>query len=50
MADHCSNIAIAMIELSRDEYDTHDYVLHLKELRENSFDELYNYYAGKYQA
>ncbi len=50
VADHCSNIAIAMIELSRDEYDTHDYVIHLKELRENSFDELYNYYAGKYQA
>ena len=43
-------IAIAMIELSRDEYDTHDYVIHLKELREHSFDDLYNYYAGKYQA
>ena len=50
VADHCSNIAIAMIELSRDEYDTHDYVIHLKELREHSFDDLYNYYAGKYQA
>ena len=50
VADHCSNIAIAMIELSRDEYDTHDYVIHLKELREHSFDELYNYYASKYKA
>ncbi len=50
VADHCSNLAIAMIELSRDEYDTHDYVIHLKELREHSFDDLYNYYAGKYQA
>ena len=50
VADHCSNIAIAMIELSRDEYDTHDYVIHLKELRAHSFDELYNYYASKYKA
>ena len=30
VADHCSNLAIAMIELRDDAYDTHDYVINLK--------------------
>ena len=48
VADHCSNIAIAMIELNRDEYDTHGYLINLKELRSHNFDELYAQYAEKY--
>ena len=48
VADHCSNIAIAMIELSQDEFDTHDYIINLKELRSHDFDELYARYAEKY--
>ena len=48
VADHCSNIAIAMIELSQDEFDTHDYINNLKELRSHNFDELYAQYAEKY--
>ncbi len=48
VADHCSNIAIAMIELSQNEYDTHDYIINLKELRSHNFDELYARYAEKY--
>lgn len=49
VADHCSNIAIAMIELDADAYDTHGYVLALKEQRSHNFDQLYAHYAKKYK-
>ncbi|MBQ7692807.1 MAG: Na/Pi cotransporter family protein [Oscillospiraceae bacterium] len=49
VADHCSNIAIAMIELNKDEFATHDYVINLKELRSHNFDALYAEYAEKYK-
>lgn len=49
VADHCSNIAIAMIELDADAYDTHGYVLALKEQRSHNFDQLYAHYAEKYK-
>ena len=49
VADHCSNIAIAMIELNKDEYKTHDYIINLKELRSHNFDKLYAQYAEKYK-
>ena len=32
VADHCSNLAVAMIELESDAFDTHDYIINLKEL------------------
>ena len=48
VADHCSNIAIAMIELQSDEYDTHGYVINLKELHSHDFDRLYEEYTQKY--
>ena len=49
VADHCSNLAIATIELESDAYDTHSYVLDLKELHAHHFDELYDQYTQKYQ-
>ena len=49
VADHCSNIAVAMIELNRDEFQTHDYLINLKELRSHNFDALYAQYAEKYK-
>ncbi len=49
VADHCSNIAVAMIELQKDEFETHDYVINLRELRSHNFDTLYNQYAEKYK-
>ena len=49
VADHCSNIAIAMIELNRDDFDTHGYVINLKELHAHRFDEYYEGYAEKYK-
>ena len=49
VADHCSNIAIAMIELQEDQYDTHGYIINLKELHSHNFDELYEEYTKKYE-
>ena len=49
VSDHCSNLAIAMIELRSDEYDTHDYIINLKELHSHHFDEYYQEYAEKYK-
>jgi len=48
VADHCSNIAIAIIELEANEFDAHGYLLDLKELRSHGFDELYQEYSQKY--
>ena len=49
VADHCSNIAIAIIELRSDCFDTHNYVINLKELHSHEFDKHYEEYANKYQ-
>ena len=48
VADHSSNLAIATIELRSDRYDTHEYVINLKELYSHRFDEYYEEYARKY--
>ena len=49
VADHCSNLAVAMIELNRDDFDTHGYILNLKELHAHRFDEYYDKYSEKYK-
>ena len=49
VADHCSNIAIAMIELQADTYDAHSDVINLKELHSHRFDEYYEEYSKKYE-
>ena len=49
VADHCSNIAIAMIELNKNEYHAHDYKQNIKELHSNDFDSIYASYAEKYK-
>lgn len=49
VADHCSNLAVALIELNADAFDTHDYMLNLKEMRSHNFDQLCEYYAEKYK-
>lgn len=48
VADHCSNLAVALIELDQDAFDTHGYVINLKELHSHDFDLLYSDYAKKY--
>jgi len=49
VADHCSNIAIAVIELNTDNLDAHDYLINLKQLHAHNFDEMFAYYSEKYK-
>ena len=48
VADHCSNVAIAVIELEENAYEAHDYVLHLREQRAHHYDAYYQEYCEKY--
>lgn len=48
IADHCSNIAVAMIELESDSFDTHEYIKSLKDMRSKVFAEHYDEYAKKF--
>lgn len=48
IADHCSNIAVALIELSQDTYDTHAYLSNLKEHKSYEFNTYYEEYQKKY--
>jgi len=49
VSDHCSNIAISIIELNSDVYDAHSYTHNLKLHHENHFDELLQEYLEKYK-
>lgn len=49
VADHCSNLAVAMIELDSNSFDTHRYMTDLKMHRSHSFDELYQAYSEKFK-
>ena len=46
VADHCSNIAVAMIELESDSFDTHEYLNSLREMKTEKF----RRYAEEYSA
>lgn len=48
VADHCSNIAVAMIELESDSFDTHEYITSLKVLHSHSFDQYYEEYSKRF--
>ena len=48
VADHCSNIALAMIELQSEEFDPHGYILDLKERHSHNFDALYQGYRKEF--
>lgn len=48
VGDHCSNIAVAMIELEHDLFDTHEYVDSLKLIRTEAFEENYERFRAKY--
>ena len=45
VSDHCSNIAVAMIELSGDEFQTHEYLNTLRETESERFRVAYEEYA-----
>ena len=48
IADHCSNIAVCMLEIDQGSFDTHEYLSQVKYGGENNFAEKYEEYAKKY--
>ena len=48
VSDHCSNIAVAIIELESENFDAHEYINSLIEVRSHGFDEYYGEYSKKY--
>ena len=48
VSDHCSNLAVAMIELESDMFETHSYLDGVKEMHSHSFDTYYEEYSKKY--
>ena len=49
IADHCSNVAVCLIQVTDDAFDTHEYLNSVKYGGENDFDEKYNAYKIKYK-
>ena len=47
VADHCSNVAVAMIEVAHDSFDTHEYLQGVKADREG-FDRMMDQYRKRY--
>lgn len=48
VADHCSNIAVAIIELESDSFDTHEYLSSVRAMKSHSFAQYYEEYQKKY--
>ena len=49
VSDHCSNIAVAMIELESDAFDTHEYINSLTTVHTQSFDEYFAEYSSRFR-
>ena len=47
VSDHCSNIAVAIIEVNRNSFDTHQYLNAVK-YGDEAFNQVFDQYAGKY--
>ncbi len=48
IADHCSNIAVGLIEVDEDVYDAHGYLEQLKKDKDESFKQAVDFYQKKY--
>ena len=48
VADHCSNVAVCLIEVANDSFETHEYLSHVKGDGENDFAKRYEEYKQKY--
>jgi phosphate:Na+ symporter len=48
VSDHCSNIAVAIIELEKFSFDTHEYLNEVKSKDDSDFRRMYNEYKEKY--
>ncbi len=50
VSDHCSNIAVAVLESSSDAYDPHEYLRQIKTMDNPRFRSLFTGYKEKYLA
>ena len=48
ISDHCSNIAVAIIEAESDRYDSHNYLDSIKTGENKEFQQKYREYSDKY--
>lgn len=48
VSDHCSNIAVCLIQTSDNSMDTHEYMTELKRLEKSEFMDEFNRYKSKY--
>ncbi|MBO4458806.1 MAG: Na/Pi cotransporter family protein [Butyrivibrio sp.] len=48
IADHCSNIAVGIIEVHEDAYDAHEYLETLKAEKREGFEQAVDFYERKY--
>ncbi|MBE5826286.1 MAG: Na/Pi cotransporter family protein [Butyrivibrio sp.] len=48
VADHCSNIAVGIIEVDEDAYDAHSYIQQLKADKGKDFEKAVEFYQNKY--
>ncbi len=49
VSDHCSNVAIAVLESSKNEITAHEYVTALKDMKDNAFNLYLDEYREKYR-
>lgn len=49
IADHCSNIAVCLIQVEEDGFETHEYLHEVKKKSNIQFQSLYQMYYNKYQ-
>lgn len=49
VSDHCSNVAVSIIQISKSNLDNHDYLDQLKAERTPQFIKSYNMFKGKYR-
>ena len=49
IADHCSNIAVGIIEVNDDMYEAHEYIETLKAEKSENFEQAVDYYERKYK-
>lgn len=48
IASHCSNIAVAMIEIDSQEFDTHKYVKSIQSMKNEEYRANFEFFANKY--
>ena len=48
VSDHCSNIAVCLLEIANNSFETHEYLSHVKSDGANEFFEQYDVYKKKY--